>query len=181
MTNASFGQTNASAQAPQQPATKIEAFSSKTGIVMIKGFSTIGIVRGRGSVTIDAREFRDASNPSQGVYGIAIEVKEAGRLEREDRSFIDFDEIDSLVRGLDYIAKITKSVTQLNDFEAQYRTKGDFSVTVFSDSSGGLSLSVGSGRIGKTSAFLNMSDLGTLKSHILEAKRVIEMVRVANK
>lgn len=176
-----FAQAAATAQPPAAPATKIEAFSSKTGIVMIKGFSTVGRVRGQGLVTIDAREFRDASSPSQGVYGIAIEVKEAGRLERENRSFIDLDEIDSLVRGLDYISKIAKTVTQLNDFEAQYRTKGDFSVTVFSDSSGGLSLSVDSGRIGKTSAFLKMSDLETLKAHILEAKRVVEGARAANK
>lgn len=163
------------------PATKIEAFSSKTGIVMIRGFSTIGRIRGQGVVTVDAREFRDASSPSQGVYGIAIEVKEAGRLERENRSFIDLDEIDSLVRGLDYIAKITKTVTSLNDFEATYRTKGDFAVTVFSDSSGGLALSVDSGRIGKTSAFLKMTDLEGLKTHILEAKRTIEAARVSAK
>ena len=98
-------QTVAPVQTPPPPATKIEAFSSKTGIVMIRAFSIIGRIRGQGLVTIDAREFRDASSPSQGVYGIAVEVKEAGRLERESRSFIDLDESDSLVRGLDYIAK----------------------------------------------------------------------------
>lgn len=166
---------------PSAAATKIEAFSAKTGIVMIKGFSTVGRIRGQGVVTIDAREFRDASVPGQGVYGIAIEVKEAGRLERESRSFVDLDEIDSLVRGLDYISKIAKGVTQLNDFEAQYRTKGDFAVTVFSDAGGGLSLSVESGRVGKTSAFLKMTDLETLKTHILDAKRVVEAARAANK
>ena len=174
-------QTVAPVQTPPPPATKIEAFSSKTGIVMIRAFSIIGRIRGQGLVTIDAREFRDASSPSQGVYGIAVEVKEAGRLERESRSFIDLDEIDSLVRGLDYIAKITRSVTLLNDFEATYRTKGDFAVTVFSDSTGGLALSVDSGRIGKSSAFLKMSDLEALKTHILEAKRVVEAARAGAK
>jgi hypothetical protein len=75
----------------QQPTTKIEAFSVRTGIVVIKGFSTIGSVAGQGRVSVDAREFRDASNPKSAEYGIAIEVKESSRLERESRSFVDQD------------------------------------------------------------------------------------------
>jgi len=109
---------------------------------------------------------------SRRPYGIAIEVKEAGRLERESRSFVDLDEIDSLVNGLNYISKVTKEVTLLKDFEATYKTKGDFAVTVFSNSSGGLSLSVSSGRIGKTDVFLEMSELERLKNIIIEAKRL---------
>ena len=163
------------------PSTKIEAFSAKTGVVMIKGFSTVGRVSGRGIVSVDVREFRDASSPKTGVYGVAIEVKESGRLEREARSFIDQDEIDSLVSGIDYISKISKSVTVMKDFEAEYRTKGDFSITVFSDAGGGLSLAVASGRIGKTSAFLKLGDLDQLKALILEAKKAIEEAKVAAK
>jgi hypothetical protein len=171
----------AAPQPAATPSTKLESFSSKTGIVIIKGFTTVGKAKGRGVVTVEAREFRDGTSPQQGAYGVAIEVKESGRLERESRSFIDYDEIDSLVKGIDYIAKIGKSVTQFNDFEAQYRTKGDFSITVFSDSSGGLSLSVDSGRIGRTSAFLEMSELSNLKALILEAKRVIDASRASPK
>jgi len=148
---------------------------------MIKGFSTVGQVRGQGIVSVDAREFRDASSPKTGVYGVAIEVKESGRLERASRSFIDQDEIDSLVSGINYISKISKSVTIMKDFEAQYRTKGDFSITVFSDSSGGLGVAVASGRIGKTSAFLKLGDLDQLKVLILEAKKAIEEAKAAAK
>lgn len=169
------------AQQRADPSTKIEAFSAKTGVVMIKGFSTVGQVRGQGIVSVDAREFRDASSPKTGVYGVAIEVKESGRLERASRSFIDQDEIDSLVSGINYISKISKSVTIMKDFEAQYRTKGDFSITVFSDSSGGLGVAVASGRIGKTSAFLKLGDLDQLKVLILEAKKAIEEAKAAAK
>jgi hypothetical protein len=172
---------DAAAQQRAAPSTKIEAFSAKTGVVMIKGFSTVGRIRGQGIVSVDAREFRDASSPKTGVYGVAIEVKESGRLERETRSFIDQDEIDSLVSGIDYISKISKSVTIMKDFEAEYRTKGDFSITVFSDSTGGLSLAVASGRIGKTSVYLKLGDLDQLKALILEAKKAIEEAKVAAK
>lgn len=163
------------------PTTKIEAFSAKTGVVIIKGFSTVGRISGQGGVSVEAREFRDASSPSTGVYGIAIEVKESSRLERESRSFVDQDEIDSLVSGIDYISKISKSITIMKDFEAEYRTRGHFSITVFSDSRGGLSLAVASGRIGRTSAYLKLSDLDQLKALILEAKKAIEGAKAAIK
>src|SRR5690606_1670563 len=102
--------------------------------------------------------------------GISITVKESGRLERENISFIDRDEIDSLLAGLDYISKVTKSATSLELFEADYRTKGDFTITVFNSKSGGLSAAVTSGRIGKTRAFLDIEDIQELRSLILKAK-----------
>lgn len=156
-----------------KPTTKNEAFSAKTGVVMIKGMSTIGTIGGIGKLVIDVREFRDASAPKSAQYGLAMEVKESGRLERENRSFIDEDEIESLIRGLEYISKIDSSVTSLSGFEAQYRTKGDFSITTYSDRSGGIGLAVSSGRIGKTTAFLKLSDAEVIKSHLIAAQKVI--------
>jgi len=165
------------------PATKLEAFSARTGVVLVKAFSTIGVVNGLGKVTIDAREFRDASNPKVREYGITIAVKESGRLERENTSFIDADEIDSLLRGIDYIAKIDKSITTMSDFEAQYRTKGDFSITTFSSSGsrGEIGVAVSSGRIARTSAFLKLSDLSQMKALIGDAKSKIDAARAAAK
>jgi hypothetical protein len=62
---------------PKPPATKLEAFQARTGVVLIRGYTKIGTIRGTGStVTVDAREFRDASNPTSRATGIAIEVRE---------------------------------------------------------------------------------------------------------
>ncbi|WP_426054717.1 hypothetical protein [Janthinobacterium sp. PSPC2-1] len=159
------------------PATKLEAFSARTGIVIVKGFSTIGVVNGMGRVSIDVREFRDASNPKSVQYGVSFEVKESGRLERQSTSFIDEEEIDSLIRGLDYISKIERNVTTLGNFEAQYRTKGDLSMTVFSGTNGEISFAVSSGRIGKTSAFLKLADAEKIRSLLNEAKAAISKAK----
>ncbi|WP_162995580.1 hypothetical protein OX462_21430 [Janthinobacterium sp. SUN098] len=159
------------------PATKLEAFSARTGIVIVKGFSTIGVVNGMGRVSIDVREFRDASNPKSVQYGVSFEVKESGRLERQSTSFIDEEEIDSLIRGLDYISKIERNVTTLGNFEAQYRTKGDLSMTVFSGTNGEVSFAVSSGRIGKTSAFLKLADAEKIRSLLNEAKAAISKAK----
>jgi hypothetical protein len=169
-----------SGQGPQQkdsqaapPATKLEAFSAKTGVVIIRGYTTVGSVNGLGSVTIDAREFRDAANVKQRVTGLCIEVKEAGRLERESTSFVDYDEIDSLVQGIDYISKIDSSITQMKSFEAEYKTKGDFSITTFS-SNNGISVGVSSGRFSKVSAYLKMADLAKLRTLLQSGKTAID-------
>lgn len=164
---------DATEAAKQPPATKLEAFSARTGIVLVKGFSNVGMVPGMGRVSIDAREFRDASNPKSAQYGVAVEVKEAGRLERENTSYIDEDEIDSLIRGLEYISKIDRSVTAFSNFEAHYRTKGDLSMIVFSNRGGEVSLAVTSGRIGKTSAYLKLSDAEIIRNLLGEAKKAI--------
>lgn len=154
-----------------RPLTKLEAFQTKTGIVMIRGFSRVGTINGTGTIEVTAREFRDASNPAASkVSGIGIRVKEAGRLERESISFVDFDEIESLIAGIEYISKVTKDVTQLQSFEIEYRTKGDFSVIVFNTGTGALNVAVSSGRIGKTTAFFDFEELARLSTLISTAK-----------
>ena len=152
-------------------ATKLEAFQAKTGIVVVRGYTTAGTIHGLGGeITVDAREFRDASNPSSRAAGISITVKETGRLERENTSFIDADEIDSLLMGLDYIAKANKAVTKLENFEVEYRTKGKFSLVTFNNSKGQLSAAVSSGYIGKTTAYIKLEDLANLRQLIISAK-----------
>jgi hypothetical protein len=154
-----------------KPATKLESFQGKTGIVVVRGFTTIGMIRGiGGDITVDSREFRDASNPSARVSGISIAVRENGRLERENTSFIDADEIESLLKGIDYIAKASKDVTTMDQFEAEYRTKGNFSVTVFNQTNGETSVAVSSGRIGKTTVFIKALSLPELHTLIMAAE-----------
>jgi hypothetical protein len=168
--------TSSLAQAQQEsqkpPATKIEAFQTRAGIVLIRGYTTVGSISGRGGsqITVDAREFRDARNPQSQQTGISIVVKESGRLERESTSSIDADEIDSLVAGIDYVAKSTNVITKHKNFEVDYRTKGDFRIVVFNDGQDGISASVDSGRIGRTSSYISLNDLQRLKELILLAK-----------
>jgi len=170
------------ADQPTAPATKLEAFSARTGTVVIKGYSALGSVSGGlGSVSIDVREFRDGHNPKSVQYGVAFEVKESGRLERENTSFIDEDEIDSLIRGSDYISKIGSNVTPFKEFEAHYKTKGDLSLIVFSGRGGETSFAVTSGRIGKTRAFLKLADIERIRSLLDEAKNQIASAKAKNK
>jgi len=166
------------AVAQKEPKTKIEAFEAKTGAVIIRGFSTVGSVRGlySTSASVQSREFTDASSGKK-EYGIFITVKESSRYEREDSSYIDYDEIESLMKGIDYISKIESSVTKLDRFQADYTTRGDFTISTFSDSSGKIQAALKSGRYAGASAYLSLDDLAQFKSLIQQAKAKIDSIR----
>jgi hypothetical protein len=129
-----------------------------------------------GVVEVDSREFINAQSGKK-TYGMVIAVKDNGRLEQSNNSFIDYDEIPSLISGIDYISKINTDVTKLSNFEATYSTKGDFAVTVFNDSKGKLSVAVSSGRIGRASAYLEIDQLLKLRALIFQAKEKIESIK----
>jgi hypothetical protein len=159
-----------------QPKTQLEAFAAETGVVIIKGYSDIGEVVSMGSIAVDCKEFTNAKSGKKS-YGMTIKVKEAGRLEREGRSYIDYEEIEALIAGIDYISKINSNVTKLSNFEATYSTKGDFSITVFNMSGGKLSIAVTTGYVGRTSAYLPMEKLPMLRSFIVQAKEKLDALR----
>ena len=106
----------ASKQKPKLPAqgpeTKLEAFEKQTGTVIITGRSDIGSVSAMGTISVDCIEILDVSTGLREM-GIVLEVKGSGRYESSDSSFIDYDEIESLLNGIDYIAKVTHSSTKL--------------------------------------------------------------------
>lgn len=152
------------------PRTKLEAFQAQTGTVVIKGYSEIGRVAAMGDVDVKAMEFTDASTGKK-QSGVLIEVGESGRLQNTDRSFIDFDEVDALLKGIDYISKTTSNITKLGMFEATYKTKGYFSVTTFSSSSGKIEAAVKSGYIRPANAYLSLEQLAQLRALIVKAKQ----------
>jgi len=158
--------------------TKLEQFSAKTGVVLIRGFHKIGSAQGlySTSVNIQAKEFTNVTDGTK-QYGITIEAfKENGKYDKEHTSFIDYDEIDSLVKGINYITKIKPDVTKLEDFQADYKTKGDLKISTFSSGTKIMS-AVTSGNIGGVASYFNIEDLAKVKDLILKAKAKIEEVK----
>ena len=144
---------------------------------MIKEFSTIGELKDLygGSVSVDAMEFTNAASGEK-TRGIRIEVKQTSRLERDHSSFIDYEEIASLVNGLDYIGTIDKTSIKLDDFEATYDTKGDFKITVFSQGKE-KKLAVSSGQIGGTLAYFKIGDLSKLQGLLTDAVKKLDSIK----
>jgi hypothetical protein len=163
---------------PQQPKTKLEQFQAKTGSVIVRGFSIIGGVPGQfeSFMTVESKEFTDASTGAK-QYGITIKVTENSP-HRENTSYIDLDEIDSLLKGITYIGAITKSVTKLKDFQADYRTKGDFGISTFSNTpTGEIGVAVRSGTYGHTTAYFDLKDLPKMSQLIQAAQTTLQTIK----
>jgi hypothetical protein len=158
--------------------TKLAAFSAKTGAVIIQGFTEIAKLPAiyGGYVAINAKEFTDASSGSK-EYGITMQVKDGSSLERENTSYVDYDELESLLKGIDYIGRIDKTITHLANFQADYRTKGDLELTTFSSNSGETLVAVKSGTIGGVQVFYKLSDLVKLRSAIAAALATVDSLR----
>jgi len=163
--------------AAKETKTKLEAFEAQAGAVLIKGITEVGSVKGMGSVAVDCREFADAATGRK-EYGISIEVTGSGSFERKDTAFIDYEEIDSLLKGIDYISKIDKSVTPLTTFEAVYRTKGDLQVTTFTTAANSkVQAAVQSGRFSSASAFLSLDQLAKFRGLVADAKAKLDSIK----
>ena len=173
---ASLSGLKAQETASVAPKTKLQAFEAQSGSVIIKGYSEIGKVNGTGSVSVDSREIVNAKT-GQRLFGILIEVTESGSVARRSRSYIDQDEIEALLAGLDYVSKITGDATKLKSFEASYTTKGDFEITVFNNTNNKLSAAVSSGRIGRAAAFISMERLAELRNLIVQAKQQLDAIK----
>lgn len=162
----------------QESKTQLEAFEAQTGTVIIKGFYTLGTISEMGKISVQCLEVRNVSTGIKNL-GIVISVEESGRLERSNRSFIDYDEIDSLLKGIAYIAKVTSDTTKLKDFEAIYKTKGDFAVALFSSSShkDGIGVAITSGYIGAVTAYISADKLTEFFALIVKAKETLDSIK----
>jgi hypothetical protein len=163
---------------PLEPRTKLETIEAKYERVLVKGFSQIATINARGAdVRVDAVELKDTSSGLRAT-GIVVVLRDDGERTRENRSFVDYDEIDPLVKALDAVAKVNESVTKLVGFEARYRTLGDLEINVFRQSrTSGTAASVSNGICDKVSALLTLDELERLRAHIIEAKARLDEIK----
>jgi hypothetical protein len=164
---------------PFEPLTRLEALDTQVGAVVVKNYTFIGSVSGfSGIVMVTSYEFVDAQTGRK-EYGIGVELREAGRSEkdgREARTYVDYDEIDALVRALDSISKIERSAT-LENFEAQYRTRGELSVATFIRPNGSLQAEVAIGIFRRAGVTISIGKLVDFRKLIADAKLALDKIR----
>jgi hypothetical protein len=161
---------------PFEPLTKLEALDTQIGAVVVKNYTYVGSVSGfSGIVMVTGYEFVDAQTGRKD-YGLGIELRETGRSEREARAYVDYEELDALLRALDYISKIDKS-TSLENFEAQYRTRGELSVSTFIRPNGSLQAEVGIGIFRRATINISLGKLADFRKLVADAKAMLDKIR----
>jgi hypothetical protein len=162
---------------PLEPRTKLEAIEARYERVLIKGFSQMASLNVRGAnIRVDAVELKDVSSSTRAT-GLVIELRELVENPRENRAFIDYEEIDRLVGALESVARVNESVTKLASFEARYRTLGDLEVVVFRQSRSGTAASLSSGICDRVTGLLTLDELERLRAHIIEAKARLDEIK----
>ena len=162
---------------PVEPRTKLEAIEWQYEKVLLKGFSQIATFMARDvEVRVDAVELKDTATATRAI-GLVIALRETGENPRENRSFVDYDEIDRLLQGLTAIGRVNESVTKLAGFEARYRTLGDLEIIVFRQSRSGIAATLTSGICERVTAPMTLDELDRLKAHIVEAKTRLDEIK----
>lgn len=150
------------AQQPPSPATRLEAFRPDAGTLVTVGYDELGRVNG---VSVDVREMRAAGGGT--VRGLVVEVTEGQY--RQERSFVDADEVAELVRGLDALLQVTANPTSFQNFEVRYKTRGELQLTAFNTNTG-ISYSVRAGRITSAQRFVGADDMQKLRAMFVTAQ-----------
>jgi len=85
--------------------------------------------------------------------------------------------IDPLVKAFDFAARADDKVTRLVNFEVRYRTKGDFEIVVFKQTTGGLAAAIEAGFIDRTRLLLTLDELTKLRWMIAQAKEKLDELK----
>ena len=160
---------------PFEPRTKLEALEDSPGLV-IKGFTRINTLVDV-PVRIDAIEMRDMRNANGIglVKGLVVTLR-AGTPD-ENRAFVDYDQIDYLLNGIDVVARVDETVTKLPGFEARYRTVGDLEISVFRQTRSGTAVIMRTGICDQATVSMSLDDLGKIKAMIQEAKTRLDEIK----
>lgn len=151
--------TAASRPADPPPATRLEAFKPAAGTLVTVAYDELGQVSG---ISVDVREIR--AERAGAVRGVVVQVRESQY--REERSFVDADEVPELLRGIDALLDIGSNPTSFQNFEVQYTTKGELQITAFNDARGGIRYAVRAGRAVSARTFVDAAELRRLRGMI---------------
>lgn len=134
---------------PEEFLTRLETLMSETGAVIVKGYTRVGSMNGsRGVAYFTAWEVTDARTGRKEL-GVGVEISDTtpNRRDFEERAYIDYDELDPLLKGIDYIMRLDDKATKLARYEAQYQTRGGLVLVTFNTPSGyATAISTGGGR-----------------------------------
>lgn len=160
---------------PLEPRTKLEALEDRHSTVILKGFTRINTLEVRG-IRLDAVEMREMGNVAR-AKGLVVVLRDGGERPDDNRAFVDYEEIDSLLNAIDVISRVDENATKLVGFEARYKTLGDLEIAVFRQTRSGNAVTMSTGICDRATTALTLDDLAKVKAMIQEAKARLDEIR----
>ncbi len=159
----------------QPPPTVLEAMEATTDQLLVKGSEPVGTVSTGGAVISVVCKEDTAVSLNRKEYGIMVQISVNGQ--PEDRTVVDYDELDSLLGTMDYLANINRSVTTLSGFDAGFTTKGGLRVGAFSSRRvGQIELSLRTSRM-QRGMLLTSDQLAQFRSLVDQAKHKLDALK----
>lgn len=153
-----------------EPKTIFELHKDAIDQPLVRGMATIQ----SGSLFLEVRaETLTNLHDSTTVRAISLRGRVANY---SDVDYIDYDEIDGLIKGLQFIAQAGHGLTPLDDFEATYRTRSGFTVQRISHGNNVLII-VQSGRDDRQRVQIQDFVLTDLTQAITAAKNRLDSLR----
>ena len=152
------------------PATRLEGFSAPAGTVVTIGSDSLRSVLPVAGVGIEVRELSDDRGDL--VRGLVVRVTADER--RRAFSYVDADEVPSLIAGIDALLQITTNPTALTNFEVQYATRGELLFSVFNTPRGEIEYAIQAGRVDHARLLLGAVEVSRLREQLQAAEARLE-------
>lgn len=122
----------AQAQTTNTPLTYFEAYNAVCDAPLLKGMSSIGLLNNQISFPVEVRVERLINlQNSNTVYAVSLRARVSARQMLVD--YIDYDELDGLIRGIQLISQTNHSIAPMDNFKAIYRTRSGLSICKISN------------------------------------------------
>lgn len=161
----------------QEPKLPVQPFEGKTGDIIIRSFLKLdrllcepGIIQMTPTIVVDVRS-------EVTIAGIDVAIIGGGSSPRTESTFINRSDIEGLLQGIDYVAKVTTSNTKLKTFEATYSIKDRLEVAVYNETNGTLMVRVSCGPTNGARAYFKLSALPDFRKLIVEARDQLAAAR----
>ena len=112
-------------QVTNAPRTYFETVNATPDTLLIKGSSIIGTVSGTYPVEIRAERITNPQTTNT-IYAVSLRTRFDQNTTQVD--YIDYDELDALIRSVQYIGQATSTVTPMDNFETVFRTRCGLSI-----------------------------------------------------
>lgn len=157
------------------PKSNLELYEATTGLVLIRSTDDMGGIVGKtGAVNVRCREIRDASSGRR-EHGVLVSVTASDNV--EDTTVVDYDELDALIRAMDYVGKVDWSITAMHHFEAGYTTRSGLKVATYSSRrSGTVEAFALSNRLNRCRSNLSTAQFAQLRVLLEQAKARLDVL-----
>ena len=115
------------AQTTNTPRTYFEAYNAVADAPLLKGMSVIGTLNNQINYPVEIRaEALTNLLTSNTVYAVSLRTRLSATQSEVD--YIDYDELDGLIRGIQFVSQSDHSQMPMDNFEAAYRTRSGLAV-----------------------------------------------------